>query len=311
MCDFPKWQIVLEWFELFDFLLCGVVFFFSLIAAFTTKDIGFKPGSWLLEDLNFYLIKYEYNAVQYNGTSHDPVVAYADLHGMYIAGLSGVVGELRKIVTNNDHTSWMKVISSKVFHGSSEADSMDGNLNECANKMILVGVAIWSILIKGSGARFVEKLLYGHQEHQEHQEHHDMYTDDFSYCKQFFKYCLKFMKVVFPVWLICLFLYLDINSLIQLDKTCGDVHNVTFSLTHTQGEVRYSGGALDNRGILYWLLVLASFLDARFALKIICSLLYSFYIYIYNSFYIYIYIKLNGISMKRTKGKNRKEFVQL
>lgn len=142
--------------------LCCVVFVFCTLAILTSKDLPVLPSWWFSKHFEFHLIKYQYEA-----TAKDPIVAYADLYGMYISGLNGTTER----EYDERHHPWMDVLSLSFFGNHSSSDVQDNHLNRCASKMLLVGAAIWTILLKGCGARFVS---FGFQQFYETHEDADV-----------------------------------------------------------------------------------------------------------------------------------------
>ena len=213
--------------------LCCVVFVFCTLAILTSKDLPVLPSWWFSKHFEFHLIKYQYEA-----TAKDPIVAYADLYGMYISGLNGTTER----EYDERHHPWMDVLSLSFFGNHSSSDVQDNHLNRCASKMLLVGAAIWTILLKGCGARFVS---FGFQKLYETHEDADV----------------PLSKAIALVLLKILFVSINIKAISDLRQEC----NLEAGAKLLLDSVAYS--SLDSKaGLIFILLIVAACLDLSYIL---------------------------------------------
>ena len=221
-----------------DMFWCSVVFVFCTLAILTSKDLPVLPSWWFSKHFDFHLIKYQYEA-----TAKDPIVAYADLYGMYISGLNGTTER----EYDERHHPWMDVLSLSFFGNHSSSDVVqDSHLNRCASKMLLVGAAIWTILLKGCGARFVSFVF---QQLQRHDETHEEDADT------------SISKAIALVLLKIMFVSINIKAISDLSDECALKEGANLLLD----SVAYS--SLDSKaGLIFILLIVAACLDLAYIL---------------------------------------------
>ena len=224
---------------------CFVVFVLSVLAVLTSKDFTILH-SWQLSTsfLKFYLMKYTYKAGDYN-----TIEAYSDLYGLYFTGLSNTTQK----AYHHKHNTWTEVFSMTFF---AQDVARDKQVKQCASKMLLTGIAIWTILLKGCGAQFASKVsevlkTCKSKKKQEGNEEGNEEGNKTDYVDDFVSWCLDI-----------LFVAISIGALYELDDTCKEDGGMTFSLDG----IEYT--SLDSYvGTLYWLIVVAACLDSAYILN--------------------------------------------
>lgn len=272
--------------------LSCVAFSLSLLSVTFTKKIGTAPPLWIVRILN--LFSYSYTSMNDGGSNHNittgslSITAYSDLYGIFMTGSS----------LEDTQLSWNQVVATRFSSTNTTCQSpTDDVLNKCAANSIIIGISVWIILIKGSGARFwtllavwedeAECALWtrftgdqccdfkSRKEHDNRAETTIPTTDASTWDK--FKFWFLFItvnilwKLMKQLGLPVLFVYVDIKSFISL------IYDCTGGLTFSYLGVMYKGGS-DHAGSLFYLVALALVLDSYHCLAKLVHYVYDVYL---------------------------------